>query len=147
MADPAESIQPSRVARAATLLIAAHVVFILLFIAGAALSIWAFADNGQSSVNCFGLATSCGHHHSYVPGAVLLVVGFVGNLVTMAVGARVAVAVGMSAFSYYQRRRMSMSSMDATTPPMGMPPTSTDPPGWVGGQPPGTPGSPTGPLI
>jgi hypothetical protein len=134
----------ARVGRIATQLISAHVVFVLLFIAGGALTVWTFARNGQTSVNCFGDSFgSCGDHHSYVLGVTLLVVGFVGNLITMAVGARLAIGAGVGALAYFQRRRPSLMT-DTTDRPDGF---GNEPPGWVSGQPPGTPGSPTGPPL
>lgn len=126
---------PARVGRSVTLLIGAHVAFVVLFVAGGALSIWTFARNSQTSVNCAGgLGGACGHH-SYVLGVTLLAVGFVGNLLTMAIGARLAVGYGVEAFGYLRTRGSSA------------PVAPHPPPDRVGGQPPGTPGSPTGPPL
>lgn len=134
-------VDPRKAGRTATWLISAHVVFVLLFIAGGAISLWRFSQNGQSSVNCFGTGSSCGHH-SYALGVTLLVVGFVGNFITIAIGARLAIGYGMGAFAHYQRRRFSSDSMT-----FGAQPGAGLPPDWIGGQPPGTPGSPSGPPL
>jgi hypothetical protein len=129
------SAQPARAGRSATLLIAAYLVCLLLFIAGGAVIIWTFAQNGQTSVNCVGdFVDSCGTHHSYVLGGALLGAGFIGSLITVAIGARLAVGSGLGALAYVQRRRSWPTEMPPPTPP-----------DWVGGQPPGTPGSPSGP--
>jgi hypothetical protein len=148
MAESGEANGAARAGRNATLLISAHVVLFLCFIAGGALTLYAFAKNGDSSVKCFGLnsGVNCGSHHSYVPGIVLIAVGFVGNLLVMAIGARLAIGYGLGAFAHYQRRRTFMDStlMSSSAPPGW---AGGEPPGWVGGQPPGTPGSPTGPPL
>lgn len=97
--------QDARAGRAATLLIVAHVVFGVLFVAGAILTLWTFVRNGQTSVDCFGgSAGSCGSRHSYVLGATLLAVGFVGNLVAIAVAARLAIRYGRGVMARLQRR-------------------------------------------
>lgn len=98
----------ARAGRSATWLIVAHTVFLLMFVAGGALTFWTFASNGSTSVDCFGGVTpSCGSHHSYVPGLTLLAVGFVGNLITIAVAARLAIGYGLGALARYRRQRPS----------------------------------------
>jgi hypothetical protein len=132
-ADP--PVVPSRVARSATWLIAAHVVFFLLFVAGGVLTIATAAHNGNVSVNCLGgFGPTCGHHESYVPGFTLIAVGFLGSLIVVAVGARLTIGYGLGALAYFQRRRMLM----ADSSPIG--PADT-------GSPPGSPGSSTGPAL
>ncbi|MDQ1748427.1 MAG: hypothetical protein QOD07_2690 [Frankiaceae bacterium] len=97
--------QDARAGRAATLLIVAHVVFGVLFVVGAVLTLWTFARNSQTSVDCFGGSDgTCGAHHSYVLGATLLAVGFVGNLVAIAVAARLALRYGRGLMARLQRR-------------------------------------------
>ncbi|MGN6472195.1 MAG: hypothetical protein ACTHK4_00920 [Mycobacteriales bacterium] len=136
------AFQPERIGRAATLLISAQAVFFLLFAAGGAVTIWTASRNGNNSVSCvnaFGM--SCGHHHSYALGITMLVIGLVGLVITVAVGQRLAVGLGLGALAVYQRRRMSGDGA------LAMPTAPGAQADWVGGQPPGTPGSPTGPLL
>jgi hypothetical protein len=121
--------------------ITANVVCFLMFAAGGALSVVTFARNGNSSVSCnAGFATTCAHH-SYTLGLTLLIAGFVGVLLTIAVAGRLGIGFGLGMLASYQRRRASM--MSPAQPVWG----GGEPPGWVGGQPPGTPGSPTGPPL
>lgn len=95
----------ARAGRHATWLIVAHVVFILIFAAGGVLTLWAFVHNGDASMDCFDPpAAACGSHRSYVPGATLLAVGFVGNLVTIAVAARLAIGYGLGVAARYSNR-------------------------------------------
>jgi len=96
----------AKAGRSATLLIVAHIVFILMFIAGGIVTFWTFWQDGSTSAECFGAANgACGAHHSYVPGITLLAVGFVGNLITIAVSARLAIGYGLGALARYQQRQ------------------------------------------
>ncbi len=111
----------ARVGRSATMVIAAHVAFLLTFVAGAVITLVTFAHNGNNSVSCLGSVGSCGHHSSYLLGGTLLAVGFVGNVVTIAVASRLAIGYGLGAFKYAQRRRMMMQPPTPPGSPTGLP--------------------------
>jgi hypothetical protein len=85
--------------------IAANVVFFLLFAAGGALTLVTFSRNGNSSLNCAaGFANTCAHH-SYTLGVALLITGFVGLVLTIAVAGRLGLGFGLRMLAAYQQRR------------------------------------------
>lgn len=105
MTSAEQPVDPAEVGRRATWLLGAQLFCMLLFVAGGALGIWTFAKNGQSSLDCFPASVEpCGSHHSYVLPVTLLVTGFVGSLILIAVSGRLAIGYGARALAAYERR-------------------------------------------